>query len=327
MLFLFPIARAEMTLLIRDMEASKELAAMWLDSNDASSRRSSESKLDELEKPDSDEATRRSSESKLDQMDKSSSGADAANNNNHKTRAWWHNYDHSRRGLERYASHGQARQILASYKVATQKVFAEQRRQFLFRCFLPFIPRNAAHDADRIAELYHAYTAWSSDLALAAGASDEDCVNTNFDDETRKTREYYLLKQVVRNGYRVHKHMPQFMLPKCITPKGFLDERETLLGRTNDIDKSQRKAELSIRERIIETAMKSIRGGSQTGEEARAEMSRLVGTDLTGPIAPALAPMFATKDNSGEKTSAATSSPDRRGDNMAAKAKNYPFQQ
>eukprot|EP00956_Cyclotella_meneghiniana_P003570 scaffold4387_cov32-Cyclotella_meneghiniana.AAC.3 len=319
-----------MTLLIRDMEASKELAAMWLDSNDTSSRRSSESKLDDLEKLDCDEATRCSSESELDQLDKSSrdNGNNNNNNNNHKSRAWWHNYDHSRRGLERYASHGQARQILASYKVATQKVFAEQRRQFLFECFLPCIPRNKARDADRIAEIYHAYTAWSSDLALAAGASDEDAVRTNFNDETRKTREYYLLKQVMRNGFKVHKHMPQFMLPKCITPKGFLDENETLLGRTaSDMDKSQRRPELSIRERIIESAIKSIRGSSQTGEEAREEMSRLVGTDLTGPIAPALAPMFA---DGGEKTkSAATSpqSPDRKGNNMAAKAKNYPFQQ
>ena len=58
------------------------------------------------------------------------------------------------------------------------------------------------------------------------------------------------------------------------------------------MDKSQKRPELST--------IKTIRGSSQTGEEDREEMSRLVGTDL-GPIAPALATMFAMKDNSVEK--------------------------
>jgi hypothetical protein len=292
--------KAEMTLLIRDMEASKELAAIWLDSEESERRRSMESS-ENLNPTPGNECK-----------------------NNHKSRAWWHDYDHSRRGLERYASPGQARQILASYKVALHKVFAEQRRQTLFRCFLPCIPQNVHKNADRIAQIYHEYTAWSSDLALAAGASDADCVRSNFNDDTRKTREYYILKQVIRNGYRVHKHMPEFMMPKCITPKGFLDESETLSGTHYcDLDRTQRR-----RESIIERANKSIRGGSQTGKEAREEMSHLTKSDLNGPIAPALAPML---DGNGEERGniVGNMSPQHHGkkQSLAAKAKNYPFQQ
>ncbi|KAL3805610.1 hypothetical protein HJC23_005854 [Cyclotella cryptica] len=303
--------KAEMTLLIRDMEASKELAAIWLDS---------------------EEAERRRSTGKLG----NSSGRDVNNKACHtKSRSWWHDYDHSRRGLERYASPGQARQILASYKVAVQKVLAEQRRQNLMDCLLFCIPSNKNQDAQRIAEIYHEYTAWSSDLALAAGASDADCIRTNFNDETRKTREYYILKQVIKNGYRVHKHMPQFMMPKCITPKGFLDENETLLGGSAIGNLHRQPA--SRRESIIQTVTKSMRRGSSTGEEAREEMSHVTRSDLAGPIAPALAPSFDVQDDDGEENSASNTSPRMRDHHhnekqhgrlsLAAKAKNYPFQQ
>ena len=290
--------KAEMTLLIRDMEASKELAALWLDSEESAVRRSSES---------------------TDKLNES--------NGSKTKKAWWHDYDHSRRGLERYASPGQARQILASYKVALHKVFALQRQQMLLQCLLPCIPVDYNKNADRIAEIYHEYTAWSSDLALAAGASDADAVRTNFDDETRKTREYYILKQVIGNGYRVHKHMPEFMMPKCITPKGFLDESETLLGTHYcDLDRTRRR-----RESIMERANKAVRGGTvQTGEEAREEMSHLTLLDLNGPIAPALAPMLDVK-GAGDDASSASMSPQhgfgKRQQSLAAKAKNYPFQQ
>ncbi|KAL7478716.1 hypothetical protein ACHAW6_004467 [Cyclotella cf. meneghiniana] len=301
--------KAEMTLLIRDMEASKELAAIWLDS---------------------EEAERRRSTGKLD----NSSGKDAKNKTSHtKSRSWWHDYDHSRRGLERYASPGQARQILASYKVAVQKVLAEQRRQNLMACLLFCIPPNKNQNAQRIAEIYHEYTAWSSDLALAAGASDADCIRTNFNDETRKTREYYILKQVIKNGYRVHKHMPQFMMPKCITPKGFLDESETLFGGSGISELHRQPARR--RESIIQTVTKSMRRGSSTGEEAREEMSHLTSTALAGPIAPALVPIFDVKDENGADNGSSSMSPrmkDRHHldklhgrQSLAAMAKNYPF--
>lgn len=295
--------KAEMTLLIRDAETSKELAAMWLDSEESERRRSVES-------------SENLNEVVVGKDDNVSSSP-------HKARPWWHDYDHSRRGLERYASPGQARQILASYKVALNKVFAEQRRQLLFQCFLPCLPVDHVKNADRIAEVYHEYTAWSMDLALAAGASDADAVRTNFDDDTRKTREYYILKQVIRNGYRVHKHMPEFMMPKCITPKGFLDEKETLLGTHYcDLDRTQRR-----RESIIERANKAVgrTPHTQTGQEAREEMSHL--TSLDGPIAPALAPMFDVKNGDDGVASMSPQHGVKGRQSLASKAKNYPFQQ
>jgi len=86
------------------------------------------------------------------------------------------------------------------------------------------------NDAERLAWIYHEYAAWSRDLALAAAASDRDAVQTDFNDSKRKTREFFLLKQFFHHGKQVHKHMPQFMLPrehgetKSLKPEGFLDE-------------------------------------------------------------------------------------------------------
>jgi hypothetical protein len=296
--------KAEMTLLIRDMEAPKELASMWLDT---------------------DEAERRRSAASTEKFD----GSDEDKKRHTKSKSWWHDYDHSRRGLERYASAGQARQILASYKVAVHKVLAEQRRQNLLSCLLVCVPDASVKDPDKIAEIYHEYTAWSMDLALAAGASDADAVRTNFDDATRKSREYYILKQVIRNGYKVHKHMPQFMMPKCITPKGFLDESETLLRRgSNELDATKRR-----RENIIQTMSNSIRIKAHqtlTGEEAREEMSNLANADLAGPISPLLAPMFEVKEGAEDVSisslSPGATNPQGKRQSLAAKAKNFPFQ-
>jgi hypothetical protein len=47
-----------------------------------------------------------------------------------------------------------------------------------------------------------------------------------------------MLKQVVACGFKVHKHMPQFMYPKCITPAGYLDETESLYS-LDDADKKR----------------------------------------------------------------------------------------
>ena len=213
--------KAEMTLLIQEDEASQELAEVWLKaktSRVASDSSDSDSCNETVTTPSDEHNSTAPAGSKKHKSYRSRASI------NGRARAWWHNYDHSRRGLERYASPGQARQIFSSYKVAVQKVLGEQRRQRLlgFFCF----PN--AYDPEKIAEVYHEYTAWSRDLALAAGASDADAVSTNFDDDKRHTREYYVLKQVIASGYKVHKHMPQFMLPRCITPTGYLNEAETL---------------------------------------------------------------------------------------------------
>jgi hypothetical protein len=203
-----------MTLLVQEDQASRELAEVWLEAHENGS---------------SSSGTRQSSFAPSGEEESTIVGQ-----RSHSRYQWYHQYNHSRRGLERYASPGQARQILASYKVAVQKVLGEQHRQRLLNCLC--IP--GSYNPDRIAKVYIEYTAWSRDLALAAGASDADAVRTNFDDDKRHTREYFMLKQVVACGFKVHKHMPQFMYPKCITPAGYLDETESLYS-LDDADKKR----------------------------------------------------------------------------------------
>jgi len=297
----FDYFKNEMTLLIREGEASRELAEAWLEGGEAANRSGSSisGATEEGERAGGNNraiAPRETSRSK----------------------AWWHNYDHSRRGLERYASPGQAREIIASNKVAVQKVLCEQHRQRLLGFFC--VP--GARDADRISKVYHDYTAWSRDLALAAGASDADAVRTNFNDDKRRTREYYMLKQVVARGYKVHKHMPRFMLPKFITPKGFLDETESLYRIPAGLDGEGPSSA---------TLLQSLMVG-QTGEEATKEMSRLDSKDLEGPVPPALLPSLEVNEGAKSKpiSNGSRGSPARVGPtkkSMAEKAKNYPFQQ
>lgn len=179
------------------------------------------------------------------------------------------------------------------------------------------------------------YTAWSRDLALAAGASDADAVRTNFDDDRRHTREYYMLKQVVSAGYKVHKHMPQFMLPKCIKPKGFIDEAETLYvdGRRGGAG-GEGKDHGSILGSMVRRAAGEARP-PLTGEEAREEMSVPDSKDLEGPVSPALAPSLqkqATEEKPGSKKGdGAAHGPGKaepaKRKSLASKAKNFPFQQ
>mmetsp|Transcript_7048 Transcript_7048/g.13131 ORF Transcript_7048/g.13131 Transcript_7048/m.13131 type:complete len:631 (-) Transcript_7048:169-2061(-) len=290
----FDIFKNEMSSLVQKDGASRQLAQAWLESRNKDGRGSQSS----LQTSQEGKGT--------DQANPSSDGTSSITGD----KAWWHEYNHSRRGLERYASPNQARQMLASYKVAVKKVMREQHRQSLLRCLC--IPR--ARDPEKIAEVYHEYTAWSRDLALAAGASDADAVRTNFDDSKRHTREYYMLKQVVASGYKVHKHMPEFMLPKCIKPKGFLDEAESLFD-------GNKKSSTNLIESMIN-------GGSKrqesTGEEARNEMSKLHSGDLEGPVSPALVVSLQAENNQGA-VSPIPPLTDQKRKSMAEKAKNYPF--
>eukprot|EP00984_Skeletonema_dohrnii_P033681 scaffold31033_cov72-Skeletonema_dohrnii-CCMP3373.AAC.1 len=105
--------KAEMTLLIQEVEASRELAEVWLDAKSSSvSSDASDSKREGTGNTSSDGHSSASSAQhsagtkEIGHHRKGSIGRG-------KARAWWHNYDHSRRGLERYASPGHARQILA----------------------------------------------------------------------------------------------------------------------------------------------------------------------------------------------------------------------
>jgi len=129
-----------------------ELAQVWLEAQACeSSRRGSSS--DEGSGSDNEE-------DKQQHLHNSKPRKHNRDDSNSSTK-WWHNYDHSRRGLERYASPGQARQILASYKIAVKKVLGEQHRQRLLGCLF-FIPGVVSknNDVEKIAEIYHSYTSW-----------------------------------------------------------------------------------------------------------------------------------------------------------------------
>ena len=162
----------------------------------------------------------------------SSGGGDAGAGEKHSkhdanNKSWWHKYGDSRRGLERYASPEEAPQILNSYQEAVYQVLLEQERQRRkCECWWPFDPTSMEEkrraEAEKIARVYKEYTAWSRDLALASGASDADAVACDFDDAKRKSREYFLLRQIYQNQGRIHAHMPDFMAPKGFQPTGYL---------------------------------------------------------------------------------------------------------
>jgi hypothetical protein len=97
---------------------------------------------------------------------------------------WWHTFGHSRRGLEHIASIDEGRQRQANVKASIKAVLDEQRRQKDFH----------REDADKLRMVSVNNTSWARDLALASGASDADAVSKNFDDESRRSREFYLLK-------------------------------------------------------------------------------------------------------------------------------------
>jgi hypothetical protein len=304
----FEYFRSEMTLLVQESESSRELAQVWFEAHENKRKGTVQTS------GTCGEGVRDSHGCSTDTDDRSV----GSSSKHAMSRSWWHDYNHSRRGLERYASPGQARQILASYKVAVQKVLAEQQQQRLLS--LVCIP--GSQSPDKIAEVYHEYTAWSRDLALAAGASDADAVRTNFDDNKRHTREYYMLKQVVASGFKVHKHMPRFMYPKCITPTGFMDETETLYFGG--------KKPSSLFDNIVRIISK--RNRSLTGEEAREEMSHLRTKDLRGPVSPSLLVSLHTKEQANSKMAGDVPEPskaklDSMQKRMAEKAKNFPFQQ
>jgi hypothetical protein len=120
---------------------------------------------------------------------------------------WWHKFGHSRRGLEHIASVEEGRQRQANVRTAIRAVLDEQRRQKIYR----------KEDSDKLRMLSLQYTTWARDLALAAAASDAEAVQVNFD-ESRKSREYFLLKNAkAAGGYS--KQVPSFMIPHSMNPQ------------------------------------------------------------------------------------------------------------
>eukprot|EP00934_Nitzschia_sp_Nitz4_P003228 Nitzschia sp. Nitz4//scaffold197_size40390//18096//19943//NITZ4_007516-RA/size40390-processed-gene-0.3-mRNA-1//1//CDS//3329540481//3218//frame0 len=120
---------------------------------------------------------------------------------------WWHKFGHSRRGLEHIASIDEGRQRQGNVRTAIQAVLEEQRKQKAFH----------REDPEKIRMVAIQHTSWARDLAMAAGASDADAVRMNFDDESRKSREFYLLKFSRTNQMNVHAtqkaSVPAFMQP------------------------------------------------------------------------------------------------------------------
>lgn len=101
---------------------------------------------------------------------------------------WWHKFSHSRRGLEHIASNAEGRQRHLNGRSAIQSVIEEQQRQMMF------LPKGYA-DVDKFRTIYLRQTQWARILARAAGESDADAVQTNFDETRRRPREYYLKKE------------------------------------------------------------------------------------------------------------------------------------
>lgn len=120
---------------------------------------------------------------------------------------WWHRFGHSRRGLEHIASIDEGRQRQGNVRTALRSVIEEQRRQKVFH----------REDAEKLRMVSIQHTSWARDLALAAGASDADAVQMNFDDGSRKSREFYLLKFSRSNQMTVNTtkkaSVPAFMKP------------------------------------------------------------------------------------------------------------------
>ena len=129
-------------------------------------------------------------------------------NNEETSDKWWHKFGHSRRGLEHIASIDEGRQRQANVKISRKAILAEQRRQKTFQ----------REDPEKLRMCSIQNTSWAKDLALASGASDADAVTKNFDDESRKSREFYLLKfsragkltSSTKSGTKI---VPAFMKP------------------------------------------------------------------------------------------------------------------
>ena len=102
-----------------------------------------------------------------------------------------------------------------------RSVIEEQQRQRMF------LPKGYA-EIDKFRTVSLKETHWARVLAHAAGESDADAVKTNFDDNQRKTREYYLKKNFDDNNssdYHIATNndmlrlMPIFMKTADTSPK------------------------------------------------------------------------------------------------------------
>lgn len=117
---------------------------------------------------------------------------------------WWHKFGHSRRGLEHIATIKEGSERQANVRHAIRAMLDEQRRQKTY----------LREDPEKLRMICIHNTSWARDLAVAAGQSDADAVNSKFDEGERKSREFYLLKMSHTNSVQSQgKHVPAFMKP------------------------------------------------------------------------------------------------------------------
>eukprot|EP00535_Pseudo-nitzschia_heimii_P002306 CAMPEP_0197188566 /NCGR_PEP_ID=MMETSP1423-20130617/18023_1 /TAXON_ID=476441 /ORGANISM="Pseudo-nitzschia heimii, Strain UNC1101" /LENGTH=382 /DNA_ID=CAMNT_0042640433 /DNA_START=264 /DNA_END=1408 /DNA_ORIENTATION=+ len=120
---------------------------------------------------------------------------------------WWHEFGHSRRGLEHMESAAEGRQRHLSTQSAIRTVLEEQRRQELF------LPKGY-YDVDGVRTAYLKVTQWARILARATGESDAVALRTNFESR-RKRREHYLKEHFDRSTEYMPSsndmHLPTFI--------------------------------------------------------------------------------------------------------------------
>jgi hypothetical protein len=120
---------------------------------------------------------------------------------------WWHKFGHSRRGLEHVVSMDEGRERQHNVRHAIRSVLEEQNRQKMYK----------REDAEKLRIVSLNFTSWARDLALAAGHSDADAVECDFDKD-RKSREFYLIKIARANPIpNQSRQVPEFMQPSMHT--------------------------------------------------------------------------------------------------------------
>jgi len=115
---------------------------------------------------------------------KSNSASTSEENSDDFGNKWWCKFGHSRRGLEHIVSSSEGKARQQSVILAIEMILEEQKRQRVTRTKDPNKLRNVALQ----------YTSWARDLALAAGAADNEAVETNFD-VSAKSRSHHFAER------------------------------------------------------------------------------------------------------------------------------------
>jgi len=162
-----------------------------------------------------------------------------ANVDNEDTRdKWWHKFGHSRRGLEHIASIDEGRQRQANVKTSIRAILTEERRQKAFH----------REDPDKLRMVSIQNTSWAKDLALASGASDADAVTKNFDDESRRSREFYLHK--FSRAKQITDHSISTSVTKQVVPAFMKRPNQLDANTTSRIEFRQKEGKVANHQRV-----------------------------------------------------------------------------